>query len=144
MTTIAWDGRTLAADRCRVNGRGTKQTIAKLYDCGAYVYGGCGDLVDLVVVSRWLKRGARWRDRPCVDGDNGGLAIRKKDGELFLINGNPATLCALPPGPTAQGSGAPYAIAAMACGKTAGGAVSIAMLFDDGTGLGIDSIVVSK
>ena len=142
MTTIAWDGRTLAADRARVNGRGTVQACLKIFDCGAYVYGGTGDFVDLTVICRWLRAGAKWKDRPAVTEGNGGLVVRKKDGVLFILDGNPATLCEVPRGFTAAGSGSPYALAAMECGRTARQAVEVAMKFDDGTALGVDSFVV--
>lgn len=140
MTTIAWDGKTLAADRCRVSGRGMKQPIQKLRVCGRFVFGGTGDLADLEAVARWLRAGARWRDRPKVDGDqSGGLVVDSKTLKLYLLQGDPATLCELPIGPASVGSGSPYAAAAMACGKDACAAVVVAAKFDDGTDFGWDA-----
>jgi hypothetical protein len=135
MTTIAWDGSTLAADSCCVSGRGMRQRISKLFECGRYIYGGTGDIADLEAVKRWLRAGAKWADRPKVDPNgNGGIVVDRKTRKVYLLNGDPATLCEIPGEPTAVGSGSLYAVAAMACGRSARGAVEIAMLFDDGTG----------
>lgn len=142
MTTIAWDGLTLAADRCRLNGRDTRQEICKLWMAGEFVFAIAGDLCDGPVIREWLLHGARWKDRPeMVDQQNPtvGLAVRRRDGAIFLIEGRRSMLVELPGGPTANGSGATYALAAMACGKSAVEAVEIAARFDAGTGFGVDS-----
>lgn len=142
MTTIAWDGRTLAVDRCRLNGRGTRQEICKMRHAGGYVFAIAGDLADLPVIERWLRRGARFDERPeMVDQQNPtcGIAVRKRDRRLFWIEGSRSMIVELPPGPTAAGSGAPYALAAMHCGRDACAAVAVAARFDDGTGFGWDA-----
>lgn len=146
MTTLVWDGRTLAADRCRVSGRGSRQTCTKLVDAGDYVLAICGDLGALPIMQRWLAAGAHWDVRPEMeDNESRGLAVRKADGALFLVQGKRLVLVELPAGDqTAMGSGAPYALAAMACGKDARRAVEIAAMFDDGTGLGVDAYDVTR
>jgi len=142
MTTIAWDGRTLAADRQRTHGD-SRQPVCKLHDCGEYVYASCGDRPDGVAVARWLSAGADWDKRPTLDeGGCCGIAVRKADGAVFVVEGKTVTLCPVPPGPTATGSGKDYALAAMACGKDARGAVEIASRFDVFTGLGVDAVDV--
>lgn len=141
MTTIAWDGRMLAADRCRVSTTGMKQSVVKVIDAGEYVFAVCGDLVDKPTVARWLIAGAKWEERPELDRDVcAGIAVRKKDAAVFLVEGKRPTLNELPPGPTAVGSGSPYAVAAMACGKNAREAVEIATMFDESTGLGVNFV----
>lgn len=57
MTTIVWDGRTLAADRCRTNGN-TKEPAKKLFRCGGYVFGAVGSMYDAPAVARWLESDA--------------------------------------------------------------------------------------
>lgn len=141
MTTIAWDGMTLAADRCRVNGRGTRQQIRKLYELEEWVFGLCGDVSDFATVRHWLAGGAKWDERPELNepqDPSTALVVRKLDGALFLLQGKRACLVELPLGPCAIGSGAPYALTAMRLGKGASEAVEIASQFDDGTGFGVD------
>jgi hypothetical protein len=150
MTTCVWDGFTLAADTLRVDGRGTKQPIRKIYDCGLFVYAGTGVLAELPVIARWLTAGAKWEERPVLGEDGGsGIVIAKPSRGLkavaFLVQGITATLVELPEGPCVAGSGGAYALAAMHCGKDARGAVEVADLFDDGTGLGVDWVdIVSR
>jgi hypothetical protein len=145
MTTIAWDGRTLAADQQRTNGN-TCQRARKLFDCGDYAFAATGMMSEIPAICRWLEAGAPWNDRPECDGDDGGdagLVVRKSDCALFLLQGKKTfSLIELPPGSAAAGSGVDFALAAMACGKDARGAVEIAILFDAGSGLGVDSVVV--
>jgi hypothetical protein len=145
MTTIAWDGRTLATDRARTNGN-TSELACKLFDCGDYVFAAVGSMFDAPVIERWLRMGAKWDERPSLDGEvNGcGIVIRKADRAVFMVGGKPTTLAAVPPGPTAAGSGQDFALAAMACGKTARGAIGIASRYDYGTGYGCDAIDLAE
>src|SRR5580692_3742264 len=102
MTTIAWDGKTIAADRCRVSGSGMRQTAIKLIDAGDFVFAMCGNYETIPMVERWLKGGAQWDDRPeFTEDSNGGMVVRKSDAALFLVQGKRATLVPIPPGPTA-------------------------------------------
>jgi hypothetical protein len=145
MTTIAWDGRTLAADRARTNGN-TSELACKLFDCGEYVYGAVGSMFDAPLIEKWLRDGAKWEQRPHLDGEvhGCGIVVRKSDRALYLVGGKPTTLAFIPPGPTAAGSGQDFALAAMACGKTAREAVEIAARFDFGTGYGCDAFDVDE
>ena len=146
MTTIAWDGKILAADRQRTNGN-TCQLARKLFICGDFVYGATGMMADIPVIRRWLEGGAKFEERPeCDDSEGGdaGLVIRKVDLALFLLQGKRRyALIDLPGGPIATGSGVDFALAAMACGKGAREAVEVASLFDAGTGRGVDYVVLS-
>jgi 20S proteasome alpha/beta subunit len=75
MTTIAWDGKTLAADRQRTNGN-TCQLARKLFDCGEYVWAATGMMGDMPAVRRWLEAGAKWEERPESDDTDGADAVR--------------------------------------------------------------------
>jgi hypothetical protein len=144
VTTIVWDGRTLAADRCRSN-TNTRELARKLFDCGEYVYGAVGDMHDAPAVVRWLKAGAKWEERPVLDeGGTKGIVVRVRDGALFIAGGKPVTLAEQPRGPTATGSGMDFALAAMRCGKDARAAIAVAAYFDAFTGKGVDAVDVRK
>ena len=144
MTTIVWDGKTLAADRCRSN-TNTVELARKLFDCGEYVYGAVGDMHDAPSVVRWLRAGAKWEERPVLDeGGTKGIVVRVRDGALFIAGGKTVTLAEQPRGPTAAGSGMDFALAAMYCGKDARGAIAVATHFDAFTGKGVDAIDVAK
>jgi hypothetical protein len=134
MTTIAWDGKTLAADR-RMAGWMTACKIFPLAD--GRVMAGAGYMDDLAEVAAWLNSGADDRDEPSIDHDD----------DFFLLDGGKCYWLTMPflrplpvqEGYAAIGSGAPYALAAMACGKTAVEAVEIAAMFDPHTGNGVDT-----
>lgn len=140
MTTIAWDGKTLATDRMAVCGA-TKRMVRKLFDCGAYWYGGAGNFDDVHRVAAWLKAGADAAN-PLVleEGSVLGIAVRKCDAESYLVEGKHVVLCVFRKVPEATGSGHEYARSAMAFGKTAVQAVTFAARFDAYTGMGVDSV----
>lgn len=135
MTTIAWDGKTLAADRLLSCGN-ARYTVAKIrrLDDGRLI-------------------GAAGTDGPAamehVAGNMAALPEDLKKGET--------TVCVIHPGGRAEhwngesryvvldpfwaiGSGRDFATAAMHLGKTAAEAVEIAARFDNGTGLGVDTM----
>ena len=142
MTTIAWDGRSLAVDRLAVCAN-LRRSTRKLHVSKAWVYGGAGSLPDLADIALWLEAGAEDAKRPTLEeGGSCGIAVRRRDGRAFKVEGKRPVLALVRERFVADGSGRDFAIAAMALGRTARQAVALAARFDVYTGGGIDSIVV--
>jgi hypothetical protein len=144
---LAWDGRTLAADRlsCHAN---LKQSGRKIHDCGDFVYAQCGAVYETNAIRRWLAAGAPTDARPTLDGEGSwGIVVRKETaGKLvYLVQGKQPELCPVREKFVADGSGRDFALAAMYLGKTAREAIVVAAHFDVYTGGGADAVVlVSK
>lgn len=142
MTTIAWDGKTLAADRMATYSF-TKRKVRKLFDCGDYAYGCSGEFWQAHLIADWLRSGAGNSGRVTQDEISCcGIAVRKTDGVAFVVEGKSVVLTEIRDEFFATGSGHEYARAAMALGKTAMQAIALASRFDVHTGLGVDTIRV--
>jgi hypothetical protein len=140
MTTIAWDGKTLAADRMMVAG-GLKLTARKLFDCGAHVYGGSGSAAEVTEIAEWIRSGADPAKAPAFEeSSHYGLVVRRTDAAIFYVMGKKVQLIATFDKHAAAGCGQDLAIAAMATGKSAVRAVNFAARFNAFTGLGVDSV----
>ena len=139
MTTIAWDGKTVAADRLATRGGNLRSDVSKLHVSIEWVYGGAGQLDATLEIAHWLLTGASPDARPTLEeGGAYGLAIRRSDGRCFRVEGKRPVLCEVRETFTACGSGRDFAIAAMALGKNARDAVKLAAQFDIFTGGGVD------
>ena len=140
ITTIAWDGKTLAADRRAVHQDciSTSQKIFRLED--GRLVGAAGGWTVCQIWMDWLVAGG---ERPALLATEeeyiNGLEIRP-DGNCIqhLRHGSVPTFDPF----IAFGSGKHFAMAAMACGKTAAQAVEIAAMFDPHTGNGIDTLTL--
>lgn len=139
MTTIAWDGKTLAADR-RVSFDNTSDTkVTKIVKTKHGLCGTSGNTSLGAGFKRWF-----------IDGYKGDPPPLQKDGEsavAFVIRQNGARFhydaygwYEAHPGPFAIGSGYELAIAAMESGKSAVEAVQIAAKFDGLTNDEIDTL----
>jgi hypothetical protein len=137
MTTLAWDGLTLAADRQSTEG-GLRRTITKIRRApnGALI-GASGDTVMCEVLRRWYEQGADAEKYPDKDGKATLLVITR--GSICVHDGQ-AIPVRFEMERYAMGSGRDYAETAMYLGKTAREAVEIASLFDSSTGMGIDTL----
>lgn len=138
MTTIAWDGTTLAADR-QLNIGDLKFSCCKVFrlDDGGLL-GGAGNYEDVLAIRDWMDGGERPNDIDNVECIHVDVNRRASRIETRLLHMPISETC------HAVGSGAPYALAAMACGKTSPDAVRIAMRFDPGTGVGVDAIRLAR
>lgn len=123
MTTIAWDGKTLAADTRGTAGGMPWQTIKASRLKDGRLYGGSGALEDVEAVRTWLETGG---DKPAVKDF---VAILIEDGQCFRLEDKLIKMPVKSPF-HAIGSGRDYAIAAMHLGKTAREAVELACLYD--------------
>lgn len=140
MTTIAWDGKTLAADRQSTYGN-VKVESRKIRDCGPFVFALAGEKDNIETIAGWIAQATPAAGRaPLKEGGMHGIAVRKEDGAAFSLEGERATMIRVYAGKFAAGSGFEFALAAMTLGKTAVQAVVFASRFDMYSGLGVDSV----
>lgn len=136
MTTIAYDGRTVAADSMGVSGAyrvpGAYQKIRRV---GERVYGLAGYPGWFDAWIRWYEDGADPKSAPhCnIESDNTGSFIVFERGRAFVFTSHvpyPSEIFA----PDAWGSGCDFAIGAMKAGADARRAVEVAIDCDPHTG----------
>lgn len=136
MTTVAWDGKTLAADRRMASWQDTCK-LFKLKD--GRVLAGAGFMDELHEVAAWLDGGGDERDKPVTaDGDNATDYLLLDGAKLYWLTCPYLRPIEVRDDMAAIGSGFKYALGAMQAGKTAAEAVAIAARFDPNTGGGID------
>lgn len=129
MTTIAYDGKTLAADS-RATSSGMPYKVVKIFTLAdGSLFAGSGDYGQIIAVKEWLENTDSQKPNAA---DFAGLLVTS-DGVLFRIE---ETLGRLPVHEAfhAIGSGRDFAMAAMHCGRTAREAIEIASLYDVFTG----------
>ena len=139
MTVIAWDGKSLAADKRAVSDT-LIRTVAKLCRVGEALVAYAGDSDAGEEVLAWFRDGHDPAKFPASQRDKtgwAGLLIVWPDGTLWKYERTPYPL-KYPPQQFAIGSGRDFALAAMHLGKTAAEAVEVACVFDNGCGNGID------
>lgn len=142
MTTVAYDGSSIAADTIATAQCGLKRTVHKLYKGRRYVYGGTGELPDVQRIANWIMAGAKPEDAPENKSDTGGLVVERRTGKAWIVCGEPAIMLPLSEPQFAVGNGRDFALAAMACGKTAKQAVEIAIRFNVFSGGEVDVIKI--
>lgn len=136
MTTIAWDGKTIAADkRSSYHGNPTSK-LHRMKD--GSICGQSGDketgLEMIAFLDERGKEPARGTEELTIlrVHPDGSAEMCHNKGQFFPVN---FPFFAI-------GSGSDYAMGAMAAGATAAEAVEIAARFDKDTGGGVDSIAV--
>ena len=144
MTTIAWDGRSIAADRMYCVGNtpfpGPVPKIRKLVFRGKpAVMGTSGSVEYGTKMMDWLCDGAPPNSPPELSPDNDescSVLLATLDTVFLFSN----SLTGVPIGKRvwACGSGADYALGAMLAGASAKRAVEIASELDFSTGCGLD------
>lgn len=146
MTTIAWDGTTLAGDRQR-DIRRTPVAATKIFKLDAPIqvsnleraqmFGCAGDSAEAVAFRAWVETGAVGR----LDVKDIDVVAIDAVGRCWFAG---ASMIFIPiPLPFwGIGSGADYAMGAMARGATAREAVKIASDFDIGSGMGVDEVTI--
>jgi 20S proteasome alpha/beta subunit len=138
MTVIAWDGKTLAADRQSTD-VGLRRSVTKISRAGdGSLMGAAGQSHICRALRAWYDAGARPEDFPDKDKTSHLLVISTK-GEMRVYDGHPVP-AVFEVERMAIGSGRDYAEAAMFLGKTAREAVEVACHFDNGCGNGIDTL----
>jgi len=129
VTTIAFDGRHLAADSLVTSDIKYQKPFRKVRKFrNGIIAAGAGSLSQLVLFFEWCNLGMPDDEIPVHDLD----AIIIIEGIPYQFNGALVPLDIDPP--FSLGSGAHIALGAMAAGASARKAVSIAARYDPGTG----------
>jgi hypothetical protein len=141
MSVVAWDGKTLAADK-RASLGTLIRTTTKIFRCHGALLAYAGEAVFGEEMRAWYMRGANPEDFPASNRDKDDWA-----GLLVIRKGEPITRYERTPYPLrfedkhfAIGCGRDFALAAMYLGKTAAEAVAVAIALDSGCGNGIDTL----
>jgi len=137
MTVIAWDGRTLAADKRAVSGGGIARTVTKIERHGECLIAITGDWDTGSEMREWFKAGA--------DPERFPAKAREDRATLIVINREGIRTWAIGPYPMTieqdsccWGSGRDYAEAVLFMGYDARKAVEVACHFQTDCGNGVD------
>lgn len=139
MTILAWDGKTLAADKmasCNGYGFSVTKIVRTLYGLA----GATGDGPVARAMLAWAKEGFEPKRFPTeAEGDTAEMLVIRNDGriEVYSKNAHPMQIEAQF---IALGCGANFALAAMYLGHTARRAVEVACALDIHCGNGIDTL----
>lgn len=139
MTVIAYDGKTLAADR-RITSSGLIRTMTKIRRIGDLRVGCAGPTDSAVAMFAWIEGG-------CVSDQFPKSQSDKEDWAATIVIDGAGRICMYERTPSMQvledeiiaiGSGRDFALAAMHLGKTAAEAVDVAAHFQCDCGNGVD------
>lgn len=138
MTCIAWDGKTLAADKASTNA-GFRSTVTKIYRVGDSIVALVGTESALMAGLAWLRGARNPHEYPeCMKTTDSAMwEIRR--GDFLRYEGGPYPARVESPY-LATGSGRDYALAAMYLGHDARRAVEVACALDNACGNGIDTL----
>ncbi len=137
MTTIAYDGTTLAADK-QATANGVAYTVTKIHRNGRFRMAYTGTAVQGVRMVEWFTAGADPGSFPTSE-DSATLVVIDGAGRILEYQDGPTPLH-IEDTQCAWGSGGDFARAAMHLGKTAWEAVEVASALDLGTGRGVDTL----
>lgn len=144
MTVIAWDGRTLAANKLASMGT-TKHTTVKIFrgrDNSLVGYAGGADFGEQMVA--WWNNGADPATFPPSQRDTNdwaGLIVIRKGQPIWRFERTPHPI-KFYDNKFAIGSGREFALAAMYLGHDAPRAVEVASALDSRCGMGIDTLTL--
>lgn len=145
MIVIAFDGKTVAADRQATNA-GMRRVQRKLVKSADGIWtAGTGTAWVMAAMLAWYNEGCDPVKFPeAQTGDDGGTFIAFRSvSDIRIWERGPHALMLDPENRImAWGSGRDYAIGAMERGADAIRAVEIASKWETGCGLGVDSVVV--
>lgn len=142
MTVIAWDGKTLAADRAATN-CGYRRTLTKIFRVPGGMVGFAGDGSRAMALLEWFRNGRDPAAYPAFQrGDEAvGCIFIGEQGENLGYLYTPYPEVHMDRF-DAIGSGRDYALAAMYLGHDARRAVEVASALDNGCGNGIDTLTL--
>ena len=150
MTTVAFDGRSMAGDRLYACGgsplRGPVPKIRRLMFNGVpAVAGGSGTLEYANALLDWLQAGSPQGREPMLPPDpDDGATVIVATADMVYTYSNSTTPIALGKIQWASGSGANYALGAMKAGVSAKRAVEIACELDLYSGAGVDVLTLKR
>jgi 20S proteasome alpha/beta subunit len=139
MTVIAWDGKTLAADRMAAHGC-LARTVTKIWKVRDMLVGGSGSADVVQSMLWWVRHGCDPDRFPAMQNSEefAPFLVIKADG-IWLYERTPNPIEFHDP-IFAIGSGREYAMAAMHLGRSAREAVELACIYDPNCGRGIDEL----
>ncbi len=140
MTVLAWDGKTLAADK-RGTTYGLNFTCTKLFRVGPDMLVGVhGELCRGLELVDWVRSGKDPQRHPKQDKDDATyLLIIHRGGRIERIESNGYGVT-VEEKQFAEGSGRDFAIAGMHLGLNAAEAVALAAKFTSSCGNGVDTL----
>lgn len=148
MTVIAWDGKTLAADK-RATKWGLVYTVTKIFRVsgpngyGYQLVGVSGDATRGAELIAWLESGGDpARYPPLLDKENKAVLMCIGSDRRIRLYENTAFPYVVEDAMWAEGQGRDFALSAMHSGRTATEAVEWASRFLDGCGNGIDTLTL--
>jgi hypothetical protein len=143
MTTIAFDGRFLAADTqtCQGDARRKGRKIYLIED--QYAIATCGETQKSLLFVEWAKRGFKDEERPSIKEPFAAIVVNLLTGKVAEYE----DLCVAEPFTEkycANGSGKDIAIAAMELGHDAIAGVKLACKINLYTGLPVEYIDIAR
>ncbi len=147
MTVIAWDGKTLAADKRAVT-YGRVSTVTKIFRESRqgieFLIGLSGCLPRAIAMRHWWRRGEHEPEFPRQDGtdDWACLTVITSAGAVLRYE-SVAFPLEINPGMAAAGGGRDYALMAMHLGMNAHEAVRLTCQLSHDCGNGIDTLTFS-
>jgi hypothetical protein len=145
MTVIAWDGKTLAADKRATNGT-LYRTVTKIFRVGDCLVGYAGDPAFGNEMCAWLRAGEKIADFPTGQRDKddwAGTLVIRSNGVIQKYERTPYPIT-FEDKHHAIGCGRDFALAAMYLGKTAREAVEVTCALDSGCGNGVDTLTLEQ
>lgn len=143
MTVIAFDGKTLAADkRCTVAGQ--ILTTTKIFRVNGELVGISGDAAFCAEALNWIRAGCEPSKYPPELRDREKMVnvlLIRKNGEVWRFEDSPFPYQLFGPF-YAIGGGSDFALAAMHLGNTAHQAVEVAIALNSGCGNGVDTLML--
>jgi hypothetical protein len=142
MTTIAWDGRTLAADK-QLTASGVRYETTKAHRLkDGSLFASCGSLENNAAALLWLNGDGEKPVFNSADSDDSfdGILVTP-DGIAWLLNKKLHKVRIESPY-FSTGSGRDFALLAMRLGKTAREAVEMAAELDIWTGMGVTELTL--
>lgn len=141
MTVIAWDGKTLAADKL-ANSNGLIYRVTKIKKIRGHLVGASGDFSPIQAMFKWFEDGADVKEMPKCQDDKDrwtALLVINPKGKIFRYeqDGYPWEI---EEKRHAVGCGRDFALAVMEMGGDAIKAVKIASKLDANCGLGVDTL----
>jgi len=142
MTVVAWDGKTLAADK-RVSYGTAHRNTTKIMRIGDTLAGIAGHAIYCMAVVNWLNEGGDPKNFPLLPEaaeDMVSVLVITEEGLILEYGHLPTPLIYDNHKFFSIGCGAPYAMSAMHFGRTAKEAVEFASQMDIGCGNGVDTL----
>lgn len=140
MTVIAWDGKTLAADKAATNS-GYLSTVTKIHRVGDGLVALAGNEAAVMAGLAWLNGARNPHEYPESMKTTDSIMWEIRKGEFLRYAEGPYP-ARVEDGFLATGSGRDFALAAMHLGLDARSAVELACKLDINCGNGIDTLTL--